>query len=193
MGQHLLGELRVPYDKSRTHPAALVKEKYGISNMELFKAGFSREWLLMKRSVFIYVFKTTQLTIMGIIASTVFLRTEMSYGTVEDKGKFWGALFFSLINVMFNGMTELPMTVFRLPVFYKQRDALFYPPWAFSVPISILRIPVSFVESALWIVLTYYSIGFAPSFTRLEKLIGTLNIELVGRILTKKHVFLKGF
>lgn len=169
IGQQMTEELRIPYDQSKAHPAALVTESYGISNRELFKACLSREWLLMKRNSFTYVFKTTQITIMATIALTVFLRTEMKTGTVEDAGKYMGALFFSLINIMFNGMAELAMTVFRLPVFFKQRDSLFFPAWAFSLPIWLLRIPVSFMESAIWIVLTYYTIGFAPSITRFLK------------------------
>ncbi|XP_030453705.1 pleiotropic drug resistance protein 2-like [Syzygium oleosum] len=169
VGQRLLEELRVPYDKTRAHPAALVKDKYGISNRELFKACFAREWLLMKRSSFVYIFKTTQITIMAFIAFTVFLRTEMKTGAINDGAKFWGALFYSLLNVMFNGMTELAMTVFRLPVFFKQRDFLFYPAWAFALPIWVLRIPVSLVESGIWIILTYYTIGFAPSPARFFK------------------------
>ncbi|KAI8573493.1 hypothetical protein RHMOL_Rhmol01G0282000 [Rhododendron molle] len=169
IGQQISEELRVPYDKSRVHPAALVTEKYGISNWELFRASFAREWLLMKRNSFIYIFKTTQITIMATIALTVFLRTEMKAGGLGDSAKFWGALFFSLINVMFNGMAELAMTVFRLPVFYKQRDSLFYPAWAFGLPIWLLRIPISFMESGIWIILTYYTIGFAPAASRFFK------------------------
>lgn len=166
VGQQLASDLRTPYDKSRAHPAALVKEKYGISNLELFRACFSREWLLMKRNSFLYIFKTTQITIMSIIAFTVFFRTEMKVGTVLGGQKFFGALFFSLVNVMFNGMAELSMTVFRLPVFYKQRDFLFFPAWAFGLPIWVLRIPLSLMESGIWIILTYYTIGFAPSASR---------------------------
>ncbi|KAB1199713.1 Pleiotropic drug resistance protein 2 [Morella rubra] len=169
IGQQLSEDLRISYDKSRAHPAALVREKYGISNMELFKACFSREWLLMKRNSFIYIFKTTQITIMSIFALTVFLRTEMKAGGIEDGTKFWGALFFSLINVMFNGMAELPMTIFRLPVFFKQRDFLFYPAWAFALPIWLTRIPISLMESGIWIILTYYTIGFAPAASRFFK------------------------
>ncbi|GFZ17803.1 pleiotropic drug resistance 6 [Actinidia rufa] len=77
--------------------------------------------------------------------------------------------FYSLINVMFNGVAELAMTVFRLPVFYKQRDSLFYPAWAFGLPIWLTRIPVSLVESTIWVVLTYYTIGFAPAASRFFK------------------------
>ncbi|XP_073317568.1 ABC transporter G family member 39-like [Primulina huaijiensis] len=166
IGQNLGEELSIPYDSAKVHPAALVKEKYGISNWELFRACFSREWLLMKRNSFVYIFKTTQITVMSIIAFTLFLRTEMPHGRLIDGGKFFGALFFSLINMMFNGMAELTLTVFRLPVFYKQRDFLFYPAWAFGLPIWILRIPISFMESAIWIILTYYTIGFAPAAGR---------------------------
>lgn len=166
IGQQLAAELGVSYDKFRSHPAALVKDKYGISNWELFKACFSREWLLVKRNSFVYIFKTTQITIMSIIAFTVFLRTQMPVGTIQDGQKFFGALFFSLVNVMFNGMAELSMTVFRLPVFYKQRDFLFYPAWAFGLPIWVLRIPLSVVESGIWSILTYYTIGFAPEASR---------------------------
>ncbi|XP_030522373.1 pleiotropic drug resistance protein 2-like [Rhodamnia argentea] len=169
VGRSLLEELRVPYDKNRAHRAALVKDKYGISNMELFKACFAREWLLMKRSSFVYIFKTAQITIMAFIAFTVFLRTQMKTGSIDDGMRFWGALFYSLLNVMFNGMSELAMTVFRLPVFFKQRDFLFYPAWAFALPIWVLRIPVSCIESGIWIILTYYTIGFAPSPMRFFK------------------------
>ncbi|KAL5583156.1 hypothetical protein UlMin_015598 [Ulmus minor] len=169
LGQKLSEDLSINFDKSKFHPAALVRDKYGISNWELFRACFSREWLLMKRNSFVYIFKAFQIVVMAIIAFTVFLRTQMKAGKLEDGTKFWGALFFSLINVMFNGMSELAMTVFRLPVFFKQRDALFYPAWAFALPIWFLRIPISLMESAIWIILTYYTIGFAPAASRFFK------------------------
>ncbi|KAJ4705161.1 Pleiotropic drug resistance ABC transporter [Melia azedarach] len=169
IGQQLATDLTIPYDKSRVHPAALVTKKYGISNWDLFKACFEREWLLMKRNSFMYIFKTVQITFMSIIAFTVFLRTEMPVGTVEDGGKFLGALFYGMINVMFNGMAEMAFTIFRLPVFYKQRDHLFYPAWAYSLPIFVLRIPLSILESGIWICLTYYTIGFAPAASRFFK------------------------
>ncbi|XP_065867144.1 pleiotropic drug resistance protein 2-like isoform X1 [Euphorbia lathyris] len=166
IGEQISEELRVPFDKSRTHPAALVKKKYGIPNWELLKACFSREWLLMKRNSFLYIFKTFQITFMAVIAFTMFFRTEMKPGTREGGGKYFGALFYGLLNVMFNGLAEISMTVVRLPVFFKQRDALFYPAWAYALPIFILRIPLSILESSIWVILTYYTIGFAPAASR---------------------------
>jgi len=115
IGEQLATELSIPYDKSQAQPTALVKDRYGITNWELFKACFSRESLLMNHSSFVYIFKTTQITIMSIITFTLFLRTKMSVGTVEDGEKFFGALFFTLINVMYNGMAELSMTCHAIP------------------------------------------------------------------------------
>lgn len=166
VGRRLSSKLSVPYDKSRAHPAALTTEKYGLSNWKLLKACLSREWLLMKRNSFLYVFKTTQITILSLMAMTVFLRTKMHHNTIPDGNKFYGALFYSLVNVMFNGMAELSMTVYKLPVFYKQRDFHFYPPWAFGLSYWLLKIPLSLLESGIWIILTYYTIGFAPSAGR---------------------------
>ncbi|GMN39375.1 hypothetical protein TIFTF001_008608 [Ficus carica] len=169
IGQQLDTDFKVPYVKSKAPKNALVREKYGISNWELFTACFSREWLLMKRNSFVYIFKTVQITFTSVIALTVFFRTEMPVGTVKDGGKFLGALYFGLINVMFNGLIEMAMTVLRLPVFYKHRDFLFYPAWSFALPIWILRVPLSFVESGLWTILTYYTMGFAPAASRFFK------------------------
>ncbi|XP_038680217.1 pleiotropic drug resistance protein 2-like isoform X1 [Tripterygium wilfordii] len=166
IGQKLNEELRVRYDISRAHPAALVRERYGIPNWELFNTCLAREWLLMKRNSFVYIFKTTQITIMSLVAMSVFFRTEMKQETLKDGGKYFGALFFSLMNVMFNGVAELPLTIFRLPVFFKQRDFFFYPAWAFALPIWLLRIPLSLMESGIWVMITYYTIGFAPGATR---------------------------
>ncbi|XAR64649.1 Sulfate-transporting ATPase [Bertholletia excelsa] len=165
-GAQLVSDLNIPYDKSKAHPSALVTKKYGISRKELYKACFDREWLLMKRNGFVYVFKTIQMTIMSVIAFSVFWRSTMPFGNLQDGRKFFGALFFTLVNMMFNGLAELSLTIARLPVFYKQRDYLFYPAWAFGLPIWVLRIPLSLVESGIWVILTYYTIGFAPSVSR---------------------------
>uniref|UniRef100_A0A2N9HXZ1 ABC transporter domain-containing protein n=1 Tax=Fagus sylvatica TaxID=28930 RepID=A0A2N9HXZ1_FAGSY len=135
-GRRLQDELAIPFDKSKSHPAALITHKYGASKKELLKACFSREFLLMKRNSFVYIFKLSQLTIMAVIASTLFLRTNMHHDSVNDGGIYAGALFFSVIINLFSGMAELSMTIARLPVFYKQRDLLFYPAWAYALPMA---------------------------------------------------------
>ncbi|XP_057823291.2 pleiotropic drug resistance protein 1 [Cryptomeria japonica] len=157
------GELSIPYDKSKSHPAALTKEEFGLGKKELLKASIDREILLMKRSSFIYIFKSSQIILLALIASSVFFRTNMHERNLDDGSVYFSALFFGLIQVMFNGMAELQMTLDKLPVFHKQRDFKFFPAWAYSLATWIMRIPLSLMESTMWIILTYYIIGFAPN------------------------------
>lgn len=86
--------------------------------------------------------------------------------TVEDGSVYMGALFFAMIIIMFNGFSELALTIMKLPVFYKQRDFLFFPSWAYALPTWILKIPITFVEVGIWVVMTYYVVGFDPSAER---------------------------
>ncbi|PKI62063.1 hypothetical protein CRG98_017436 [Punica granatum] len=159
-------ELSTPFDRSKCHPAALVTQKYGIGKKELLKANISREYLLMKRNSFVYIFKLVQLAIMALISMTLFLRTEMHRDSITDGGIYTGVLFFTVTMIMFNGMSELSMTIAKLPVFYKQRDLLFYPAWSYALPTWILKIPITFVEVGVCVFITYYVIGFDPNVGR---------------------------
>lgn len=99
---------------------------------------------------------------------TVFLRTKMPRKSVEDGVIFLGAMFLGLVTHLFNGFAELAMSIAKLPIFYKQRDLLFYPSWAYALPTWVLKIPISFLECAVWIGMTYYVIGFDPNIERLD-------------------------
>lgn len=103
---------------------------------------------------------------MSLITLSLFFRTEMHRNSVADGGIYVGALFFAVVMIMFNGMSELAMTIAKLPVFYKQRDLLFYPSWAYALPSWIIKIPITFIEVAVWVFLTYYVIGFDPNAGR---------------------------
>ncbi|XP_073114916.1 ABC transporter G family member 36 [Elaeis guineensis] len=169
VGQDIGNELSIPYDKSKNHPAALTTSNYGVSKEELLKANLARELLLMKRNSFVYIFKATQLIIMALITMTIFLRTNMHRDSVTDGGIYMGALFFGIVTIMFNGFSELAMTILKLPVFFKQRDLLFYPAWSYTIPTWILKIPISLAEVGVWVFTTYYVIGFDPNVGRLFK------------------------
>lgn len=62
VGQKLRDELAIPFDKSKNHPAALTTKNYGLKKQQLWSACFSREFLLMKRNSFVYIFKATQVS-----------------------------------------------------------------------------------------------------------------------------------
>lgn len=166
VGIHLDQELSVSFDKSSAHKAALVYSKNSVPTMDILKACWDKEWLLIKRNSFVYIFKTAQICIIAIIAATVFLRTEMKRNNEDDAALYVGAILFSMIMNMFNGFAELALTIQRLPVFYKHRDHLFHPAWTYTLPNFLLRLPISLFESLAWMVVTYYTIGFAPEASR---------------------------
>lgn len=63
VGLHLKNELSVPFDKSRNHRFALVFKKHVVPFSELLAASFTREWLFIRRNLFLYVFKSFQVSI----------------------------------------------------------------------------------------------------------------------------------
>eukprot|EP01018_Ginkgo_biloba_P026515 Gb_28917 [translate_table: standard] len=163
VGAGLTANLSIPFDKTNSHPAALSTKKYGLNKIEMLKACLDREVLLMKRSSFIYIFKLIQITVVGSIAMTVFFRTEMHQRDVNDANIYMGAIFFALITIMFNGFAEMAMTIAKLPVFYKQRDFMFYPAWAYSLPTWFMRIPLSLMESGVWVFSAVSAVILRPS------------------------------
>ncbi|KAK2634606.1 hypothetical protein Ddye_029398 [Dipteronia dyeriana] len=42
----------------------------------------------------------------------------------------------------------------------------FYPAWAYEIPATVLKIPLSLIESLVWTSLTYYVIGYSPEVWR---------------------------
>lgn len=68
--------------------------------------------------------------------------------------------------VQHNTETVTTVQIERLPVFFKQRDNFFFPAWTFVIPTTLMRLPVSFVESLVYTVITYFEIDLAPTAGR---------------------------
>ncbi|KAM0932601.1 putative ABC-type sulfate transporter [Dioscorea sansibarensis] len=162
-------ELDVPFDKSRSHPAALATSTYGASSMELLKACTQREFLLIKRNLVAYILAAIKISITGFLTMTLFLRTEMHRDSQTDGLMFMGVLFFTIFMAFINGFQEMAMTSAKLPVFYKQKDLLFYTAWAYTLPSWILKIPFTLAEATIWVFMSYYVVGYDPNVGRLFK------------------------
>ncbi|XP_076904317.1 ABC transporter G family member 35-like [Bidens hawaiensis] len=169
VGDKLQRELSVPYDKSQSHKAALVYKKYLVPKIDLLKASWDKEILLMKRNAPIYVFRTVQIVFVSFICTTLYLRTTMHHRNEIDGALYIGALLGSVLINMFNELVDVAFTIMRLPVVYKQRELLFHPPWVFTLPSFLLRIPISMIESILWTVILYWGVDLAPDAGRFVK------------------------
>ncbi|URD75112.1 Plant PDR ABC transporter associated [Musa troglodytarum] len=165
-GRLLQEQLQKPSSIEESEQMVKLKEIYNVPKWEIFKACFSREKLLMKRNSAVHIFKAIQIVLLAFVIMTIFLRTKMKHQTIADGYLYMGAIFAGVVIVKFNGMTELSIMIRRLPIYYKQREVLFFPGWALLLSITVLSLPMSFIEAGLWTSLTYYVVGFAPSAVR---------------------------
>ncbi|XVF31519.1 hypothetical protein REPUB_Repub16aG0153000 [Reevesia pubescens] len=180
LGNKIDEDLLDPYDKSQGHKDALWFSEYSVSKWEIFKACMSRELLLLRRNSSFYVFKITQLLIIAVITMTVYYRTQMDIDILHAN-YYLAAMFFTLSILVVDEVPEVYMTVSRLPVFYKQKMLRFYPAWAYAIPATILKLPMSFLQSLLWTSITYYVMGYTPEVSRFFRQFVTLfAVQLTG-------------
>ncbi|KAL6524145.1 ABC transporter G member 32 [Orobanche minor] len=166
VGNFLTQDLALPYDKSYNHPAALSNRTYGITRAKLLQISLSWQILLLRRNSPVFIFKFIQVLLIILIMMSVFFRTTMHHNTLDDGGIYLGALYFAIVMILFNGFMEVPMLIAKLPVLYKHRDLRFYPCWVYTLPSWFLSIPLSLVESFLWVAITYFAVGFDSQITR---------------------------
>ncbi|KAI5071150.1 hypothetical protein GOP47_0013401 [Adiantum capillus-veneris] len=168
VGQQLRQELAIPYDASKSHPAALSTHKYDLPIYALFKACFSREVLIWKRNSFLYIFKTCQLAFISTIAMTVFFRTKLSANSVEGGFYTWVR---SFMDCLLSCSLEWLRWLWSLIGFlsFTKKDTSFFilhGHFQVSVPAVMIRMPLSALESLIWVCFTYFVIGFAPEAHR---------------------------
>lgn len=80
-----------------------------------------REFVLVKRNSFLYIFRFFLTMFMAVVTATLFLRTQLHPNSLAQGQLYFGVVFFSLIMLMFDGFAEMTFTILRLPGFYKQR------------------------------------------------------------------------
>ncbi|KAK9673336.1 hypothetical protein RND81_12G161500 [Saponaria officinalis] len=116
----LLEEVSQLHVKTESDENAIALCKFSLPKWELFKACLSREFLLMRRNSFIYIFKTVQLIIMALVAMTVYWHTEMDVDILHAN-YYMGAMFYGLVILLVDGFPEMSFTVMRLPIFFTER------------------------------------------------------------------------
>ncbi|WOH13107.1 hypothetical protein DCAR_0832616 [Daucus carota subsp. sativus] len=139
--------------------------KYSMTKWQLFKACMDREVLLTRRNLSTNIIKSMQLLVIAFIVMTTYIRTMMDIDS-KHANYYKGCMFFGIMRITTTGIVEMLMTISRLAVFYKERDFSFYPAWAYAIPASLIKIPLSLLDSFLWTAPTYYVVGFSPGIDR---------------------------
>ncbi|EIE25913.1 ATP-binding cassette transporter [Coccomyxa subellipsoidea C-169] len=155
-----------PFNCTEESDKALAWTKFALTGWQAFKACLRRECILTDRYQFLYKFRTCQVLIMATITGTVFLKTRQAPTSLLNGQNYMSVCFYSVMVLFFNGQTELTIAVDRLPAFYKQRLEGLHPAWAYTLPITFLRIFYSLTEAGIWSVLVYWLVGFAPDAGR---------------------------
>jgi len=66
-----------------------------------------REFVLVKRNSFLYIFRFFLTMFMAVVTATLFLRTQLHPNSLSQGQLYFGVVFFSLIMLMFDGFAEM--------------------------------------------------------------------------------------
>ncbi|KAL3538281.1 hypothetical protein ACH5RR_001647 [Cinchona calisaya] len=217
----LAAQLSSPLVKSKSRKDAMSFSAYSLPKCELFRACISRDFLLMKRNSFIFIFKSIRIFFNTSITVTVFLRTNMHadllhanyyMGALNSKeiakslssppigskaldfpthfaqngwGQFkaclwkqhlsyWRSPSYILVHftcvhcfsgfwgIVLESREEkfLPFVSTEQAVLYRERFAGMYASWAYALSQVIIEIPYVFVQSLIFMLITYPMIGY---------------------------------
>ncbi|KAI3429335.1 hypothetical protein D9Q98_005430 [Chlorella vulgaris] len=178
-GRAIVKELSAPFAGDSGPNLAIGESKYGAGYGELVRACLRRGLLLINVMKAIHIGRLMQVTFLGFCVSTLFLQEDKGLvnGSVEDgltaANNFLGVIFFSLLTFMVGAFADSAIFVQSLPVWYKQRNAKFYPAACFALSSVVMRLPWIFTETWVWTLLVYFSVGFYTS-VRIFAFWGTL-------------------
>ena len=85
---------------------------------------------------------------------------------VQGTAAALGVMFFSLAYMQFLGLAECAETMMRLPLFFKQRFNLMFPPWAYALPFATLSVPTQLLEVTFWSIVIYWVCGLSANAGR---------------------------
>lgn len=87
---------------------------------------------------------------------TIFLRLNTTTATFYSRG---GVLFFSILFSALTTMAEIPALFSQRPIVLRQFKAAMYHPWAESLALTLVDVPITFVTLAMFCVILYFLVG----------------------------------
>lgn len=135
------------------------KEKYATDFWFFFKICLERQWKVVTRDSMFAKARIGQSLLVGAIAGSLFSNIR-----VEDVTTMNGFLFNTILFGALGSFAILPIVYAQKAVFYKQKDALFYPTAAFTSAQSIAFFPLQLLETILYVLIVYWSAGLSADF-----------------------------
>ncbi|EEF43175.1 ATP-binding cassette transporter, putative [Ricinus communis] len=119
---------------------------------------------------------------------TVFLRTQMAVDLMSAN-YLMASMYYALVRLFTNGVTELSLTIIRLPVVYKQRSFYLYPAWAYSIPASITMVLATTIGSVTFVLMFLFGGFILPR----RKLVSKGNCTLGREVLISHGLDFDGY
>mmetsp|Transcript_6808 Transcript_6808/g.11284 ORF Transcript_6808/g.11284 Transcript_6808/m.11284 type:complete len:1439 (+) Transcript_6808:110-4426(+) len=144
--------------ENESHPPWLKyhSDKYAASFMFYLRLLLEREVMVLKRDLSFMKSRIVQVLLVGIIVSTLFTNLETT-----DTQTMGGFLFFACLQGGLSAMSLLPVVFSQKAVFYKQYQASFFPAPSFVMAQSFVLLPQQVVESILFGLINYFSVGLS--------------------------------
>lgn len=160
-GAAFLKELDMPAEQEAEGHEELATHTYGQGHWTLFVANMARQKKLFLRNDAFIIIRIAQCIVMGFAVGTLFLN--QGKDTLYDAQMFMSVSFFSIMTQLVVSFAAPGLLIERLPVYYKQRDAGFYPAFCFALPEILMQVPLIFTEACIWTLMVYFMVGFATS------------------------------
>eukprot|EP00968_Pinguiococcus_pyrenoidosus_P014099 scaffold1282_cov251-Pinguiococcus_pyrenoidosus.AAC.12 len=75
----------------------------------------------------------------------------------------YGVIFLAVMGTTLGSTSALPMAYRERAVFYKQRDASFYPTSSYTLASTLVDVPMQMLETTLWTTIVYWAVGLSAS------------------------------
>ena len=132
-----------------------LEEKYLNSWLTSLRLCLARSFLIWTRDRRFLRANFIKNVIMGVSVGGVFFQT-------DDSTSVLGVLFQSTLFIMLGAMTAAPAQVAERLIYYKQKDANFYPPFPYVIGRSIAMIPQAILDVFTFGTIIYFMVGLAP-------------------------------
>ncbi|GBF90608.1 ABC transporter G family member protein [Raphidocelis subcapitata] len=152
-----------PFPKSASHPAALPTTPFALSASAAARLVLRRQLKLVVRDKLLLRARMMQVVVMGLLVGSLFFRLDFTLSEARSK---MGAAFLIVMFLSMGGMIQVAIVLATRGVFYKHRDARFYPAWSYGLSMALSQVPVTVLESVFFAVITYWMIGFVADAGR---------------------------
>ncbi|KIY47084.1 pleiotropic drug resistance ABC transporter [Fistulina hepatica ATCC 64428] len=124
------------------------------------RAVMIRRVQILRGKLFSTALNSMTFLIQGIIVGTVYFQSPKTTAAYFSRG---GVLFYSLLFVALSTIAEIPALFSQRPIVLRHRNWAFYHPFIDSIALTLVDLPITFMNTAIWGVLLYFLVGLQQS------------------------------